>query len=703
MFNENPKVTPLTLEPQQHLSDLDLKIEGRLRRKIHLEAPTGTGKSTLVIEKLSKKMPVIMAVPQLAQVKQLKSIYGESKKIGEANYILYVHGGVEIPNSIKSYKMIVTTYDGLSRIVPRVTPRHYALVIDEAHKLYQAADYRSLAINQMVAHIDNCMFRQVITLSAKLNPKLMPFNYDEIFTIDKQPIEKELKIHLFKKGKPAREKLLKAQPSKKGQLVLLRVNNKDEIEEFAAYYENRGLKTLKITSDLQKTQEVSQTFCEEKIPEGYDVVLTTSLTDEAININNTNIESVHILGGRLHSEELLQFIGRFRKKAPPFHQYLSAGQLGFYPEIDLDEERNNLLAVAQAYKKIYETHHRAMRKCMTLAQFNEFSRLTHKTSFLRFTNHENAKEGIEINHIGINNRLYQIDLQNQYHSKNSLVAAYKNTVKGLKVTVKSDSIEASDGFISEMKDAQKLVDDEYRALIEHCAEQIGYKDVERGDQHHQLVEDYCATTELHTPEGQIARTWKNLSSYYLHDQNQIMSVLINRNQEFVTHFVYAAKHNPLVIAILLHLKKQPVNVTLGEKEAKKKVVEALQKLFKWRPDIKECLRTEKEKTSDGIWIKTNNHIGISDSLVRRIYENYTNTEVKRSNSKYKFHFNGVRPLDLLYKIDYLKYPVSPEAEKEMIMELKTTTKDKKGLRIHRPMPKRKKKFSTTTPARATTG
>lgn len=682
MFNQNPIYQQLQLEPNQYLADLD-QVQRGLGSCTGIEADTGTGKSTLVIEVLPEKYKVIMAVPQRAQVEQLKSIYGHRKDV------LFVHGELEVPYDLTKYRVIVTTYDGLNRLMPKLPLLHYILVIDEAHKLYQAAGYRSMAINKLVEHINSKHFRKVITLSAKLNPQLIPFSYNKIIQVKSQPVEKTLKLHLFSKGSRAREKMLEARPSQEGQLVMLRVNNKTEIEELATYYENHGLKVLKITSDLQKTKEVLQAFSEEQIPEGYDIVLTTSLTDEAININNTNIESVHILGGRVHSEEMVQFTGRFRKKVPPFHQYLSEDQLGVQPKVDLEEQRGFLNEAAQRFKSIYDMHQKTHARKISLKQVNAMGQDMYGIPLLRYANNENLQDGLAINETGINNRLYQLDLGNQYQNKNTLIAAYKRTIPGLKVKVKLDDKDPTQEYQNQMDGVKEQLEEDYQALIDECAEKIGYQEIEHEYEHPALIEDYCLTTEPHTPEGQVARDWLNLSRYCLQHQDHIKEALEKHQEKIIINYVQAARNNPFVLAMLLHLKNQLDDCVMQEPEAKKHLIEALRKLFKWRPELKDYLRKEDQRS--GIWIKTNNHIEISDRLVRKIYAEYTDTQVRRSNSKYKFHFNGICPFGYRYKVDYLKYPVTPEGEKELIQNLKTSTSNNEWMVVNSHRPKRKKK------------
>lgn len=157
---------------------------------------------------------------------------------------------------------------------------------------------------------------------------------------------------------------------------------------------------------------------------------------------------------------------------------------------------------------------------------------------------------------------------------------------------------------------------------------------------------------------------------------------------FPTLDVNAARFDLFLIAMLLELKKVPEPCVMKEAEAKEHLIKGLRKLFKWRPELKDYLRKEGGKSR--IWIKTNNHIEIDERLVRKIYRECTNTEVKRSDSEYKFHFNGINPFGYRYRLDYLKYPVTEKAEKELLTQIATSTEGRKGLITGRRNPPKRK-------------
>ena len=71
------------------------------------------------------------------------------------------------------------------------------------------------------------------------------------------------------------------------------------------------------SSDENKGEVYHAITSESLIPDGVRLVLMTSLMDEGVNINNTNISGVHFIqdkiAGDLRDEHAIQFVSRFRK------------------------------------------------------------------------------------------------------------------------------------------------------------------------------------------------------------------------------------------------------------------------------------------------------------------------------------------------------------------------------------------------------
>lgn len=88
--------------------------------------------------------------------------------------------------------------------------------------------------------------------------------------------------------------------------------------------DKQGISTLVVNRERQGNEAIVDMVNSSKLSMEYSVILTTSVWDEAINFMNTDdeIDSIHILGGNTHVDEITQFIGRTRHANPPIYIHL---------------------------------------------------------------------------------------------------------------------------------------------------------------------------------------------------------------------------------------------------------------------------------------------------------------------------------------------------------------------------------------------
>lgn len=123
------------------------------------------------------------------------------------------------------------------------------------------------------------------------------------------------RIETLKKGNSKFRALV---PKKK--IILVRVNSKEKCDQFKKYFEQEcQLKCLSVHSDSKNDADVAQIFDKQMIPPDVDIVFTTSIMDEAVNLTNPQeqVDSVFILGKQAHVEEIVQFMGRLRSANAP--------------------------------------------------------------------------------------------------------------------------------------------------------------------------------------------------------------------------------------------------------------------------------------------------------------------------------------------------------------------------------------------------
>lgn len=341
--------TELTLSENEYLQDKMPAISASLTL---IEAPTGVGKSTWALEELVKQGLVLMLVPVVLQIRQLQAAYKDRAD-------LVVLSGSDNANAKDkadrmkgiSGKSIVATYDLLPQILNVVDSKKYTLVVDEVHKVYAAGSYRDEALNPVLASLLSKSFKQVVVCTATYTPMMgklagiVPDSWFKVFPA--KPRQRSLEVirytHSSKyhwlKSVMSRLESMKANGCRK--LVFVRLNSTKRMEQAAAYLEQAKYKVLMVSRGTAGKAAVKQTLEQERLPGNYDVVLTTSIMDEAINLQNQTqeIDSVHIVDPVAHPEELVQFLGRLRKASPPcfLHMYKSADDKDFMATLAPDD------------------------------------------------------------------------------------------------------------------------------------------------------------------------------------------------------------------------------------------------------------------------------------------------------------------------------------------------------------------------------
>lgn len=335
----------LQLSVNQYLTSFGIKIEPN--KSTFLVAPTGAGKTTFTMEELKAQFKfVLILVPTQAKVMELQHEYsGKAKAISE---YLFFCANENPDDSLRKFKgVIVATYDKFDRIIKFMTDsqkKAALLVIDEAHKLYSAGSFRDDALTPVIWHLQKRSIATSLFLTATKTTELfdqLKIEIDqEIFVKHRNPPVRDIRVTSLPNGdqytaitiiEQKVKSLLKTSDASKGRCgktIIVRVNSRNKCENMKRYFEQRHkLKCIVVHSKTKNQSEVKAVFETQKIPTGVDIVFTTSIMDEAVNLNNPEIEidSVFILGKQAHVEELVQFIGRLRIANVPCHILLHTG------------------------------------------------------------------------------------------------------------------------------------------------------------------------------------------------------------------------------------------------------------------------------------------------------------------------------------------------------------------------------------------
>ncbi|MDV7428068.1 DEAD/DEAH box helicase [Acinetobacter baumannii] len=333
----------LQLSVNQYLTSFGIKIEPN--KSTFLVAPTGAGKTTFTMEELKAQFKfVLILVPTQAKVMELQHEYSEKTKV--ISEYLFFCANENPDDSLRKFKgVIVATYDKFDKIIQLMSnsqKKSALLVIDEAHKLYSAGSFRDDALTPVIWHLQKRSIPTSLFLTATKTTELfdqLKIDIDqEIYVKHQNPPVRDIRVTSLPKGdqytaiaiiEQKVKGLLKTSDSSKGKCgktIIVRINSRDKCENMKRYFEQRHkLKCIVVHSKTKNQSEVKAVFETQKIPTGVDIVFTTSIMDEAVNLNNPEIDSVFILGKQAHVEELVQFIGRLRIANVPCHILLHTG------------------------------------------------------------------------------------------------------------------------------------------------------------------------------------------------------------------------------------------------------------------------------------------------------------------------------------------------------------------------------------------
>lgn len=633
-------MTTLTLGQDQFISDLPINIEYYLT---HLGAPTGCGKTTFIIEELAKKSKILMVCPVNVQVAQTAHDHKDNPKVQclTAN---------DTSNSLYG-DVIVCVYDKLQSLLDSgLNFSEYTLVIDEAHKIYQAASYREVALARILQAIYDRVFKQVVTISATFQPDIFPLEFNErIEVLHKNKTQSKAEVIFYMNKKLLQETLLAISPTD-GKLVLIRVNDKKAIKHMKAGFEIQGSRVLEIHSDNQKSSEVIQ-FLKTSHIENYDIVLCTSLLDEAINIKNTNIEMVHIVG-KLHCDEIKQFIGRCRKSSPEFYLHLLNFELN-HSKVELSEQRNSLvslcdhaLGLCNDLKKLGTSMNLVVPIVNGTVQYHQHF------SPIRY----NSKDGLppSINDIAVLSRLYSSTMEAQYESDQTL----KEALIGLNCFESVELINANnDDFSDEISDVLAQVSESQENTRNLAiADYLAAADCTENDVTNLTTSVINELAEEHQQSGPISEIAKSMQklSLILPPDQAFDAIKQNREQQ-VLAFAYSVQKRLDIIPIMDVLKedlKRDGKVELnGKKAIEEYVLEALRRFAKKNSEFKNFIGKLK---ITGLSVQKNNKFKVTSRYIYAIIRDFTVCDEKRSGGKQSFIISKIGAFGYDYNIRSIK-------------------------------------------------
>jgi len=287
--------------------------------KVILGAETGKGKTTAFIRDFHKYRPgkrLLILVPLTIILEQNKKEYYGKAIFLDGNSKPSEHKQAEYNN------FVFATYEQGAKLL-NVSKFDY-IVIDEVHQLLTANSYKLKTIAELTPHlIDN----NVIGLTGTPSAIFKSIGYKLIKVGVTNPIKTEIEIRLSNKRgyNIALNHLLTV----KGK-TLLRLNDtkglellKKQLIDLKVFKESEIL-ILHSSKEIKSSIDYKQLAHERIFNDKVKVVLTTSLIDEGLSIDQTGFTDIIFIETSYNPrpEALKQFFARFRNEDPNRKNYL---------------------------------------------------------------------------------------------------------------------------------------------------------------------------------------------------------------------------------------------------------------------------------------------------------------------------------------------------------------------------------------------
>lgn len=291
------------LKNNEKFSDLKLSIEDNTI----LWADTGMGKTTWACTELSGKR--IILVPTIGALKNIESKYGAATYY-EANKNISIEDEIVVctySSFPKLFNLIQTWPNGLSE---------YTLVFDEQHNLAVSAEksYRNSELNFVLDNLH--FFEKRIFMTGTLFPVLHPQIIDlDIHRIKwENPIKKNASIVWYEdKYKSVEKNLVKG---KKNIIYLQDKRMHKQLGKLIHYLKSKGWSGIYLLNANEKNEpHFKNLVTNEYLETDAQVIITTSVTVEAINILDLDVETIHFL--TFENPRLMeQMVNRMRRRLP---------------------------------------------------------------------------------------------------------------------------------------------------------------------------------------------------------------------------------------------------------------------------------------------------------------------------------------------------------------------------------------------------
>lgn len=311
-------------------------------QRILVKSPTGSGKTHSFItasKELAAELaeenfnrfylftaPTIALAEQVAQDHDVMCVKGEVKDLYQ-KVKRYIKNGGRVFSV--TYDLALSLSDMIESIQKHCT---FAVMVDEVHRLTVDYSYRKTAIDNLMRLEQKTSVKSYVALTGTVDAVLRePFEREiHIQTKnDKPPCQMygAITYNTKKEGEPLLYQVIK-QKAENNKKLLVFVQNKELIKRLQQRLLKNGINAKAITSDGKSNNTAYYSLVKEsKFPDGVQVILTTSLLADGVNILNENSNYECIVYTASDSmlfdiDTLRQCCNRFRNTYKAFYVFI---------------------------------------------------------------------------------------------------------------------------------------------------------------------------------------------------------------------------------------------------------------------------------------------------------------------------------------------------------------------------------------------
>lgn len=312
----------------------------KAEEKILIKSPTGSGKTSSLIRAAKElaeehtangqtrffifSVPTIAITDQVAHDHKILSVRGQTLNLYQ-QIKEYINDGGRVITC--TYDMTLILHELLQSIKPFAS---YSLMVDEVHQLTHNYNFRTRAIESLMTMQKYA--KSFIGLTGTEEDVLRDMFDKEIHVTtkyEKAPCQMWGALIFEKKEEeePLLYQLIK-QKADSGKRLLVFIQNKDVIKRLQIQLKKAKIKVAIVASDGKLTNSTYKTLVQQSIfPNDVQVILSTSVLSDGININNENSKYDCILVATQNSQmfnvaQARQCANRFRNTYEGFYIFM---------------------------------------------------------------------------------------------------------------------------------------------------------------------------------------------------------------------------------------------------------------------------------------------------------------------------------------------------------------------------------------------